>query len=108
MRSLLHSLLLAFLALASCCAALQANLAGVVDWHKQQVGQPLLVPTPPRVLANSTSLMAVTKKNVLARINSLTGATGGLLAVSVFNETRVGALTTSQSGGRRPQRTTRL
>jgi hypothetical protein len=107
MRSLLHSLLLAFLALASCCAALQANLAGVVDWHKQQVGQPLLVPTPPRVLANSTALLAVTKKNVLARIDSLTGATGRL-AVSVFNETRVGALTTLQSGGRRPQRTTRL
>lgn len=78
MRSSLLSPLLALLALVSCVFALQANLAGVVDWHTELVGAPLLAPSPPRIVGND-GLIAITRANILARINAVTGATSGCL-----------------------------
>ncbi|WOO77878.1 ER membrane protein complex subunit 1 [Vanrija pseudolonga] len=68
-------LLFAALALLSAVAGLQANLAGVVDWHRAQVGAPLLAPTPPSVVSTPAGALwvAVTEANVLAAIDS-TGA----------------------------------
>lgn len=48
--------------------ALQANLAGIVDWHQPLIGVPLLEPTPPSIIdtASGRALISITRKNVLA------------------------------------------
>lgn len=60
--------------------ALQANLAGVVDWHKQLIGEPLLEPTPPRFVESSVGqrVVTITKSNVLAVLDAETGDVGEL------------------------------
>jgi len=54
--------------------ALQANLAGIVDWHKPLIGAPLLIPSPPLHVENKVVL--VTKKNVLASLDASSGDIG--------------------------------
>jgi hypothetical protein len=48
--------------------ALQANLAGIVDWHQPLIGVPLLEPTPPSIIGTAfgRSVVSITRKNVLA------------------------------------------
>ena len=60
------------------CLALQANLAGIVDWHKPLIGPPLLEPTPPRLVETSKGRVVVglTRKNVLACLDAKTGDIG--------------------------------
>ncbi|WVQ76617.1 hypothetical protein IAR50_006290 [Cryptococcus sp. DSM 104548] len=57
--------------------ALQDNLAGVVDWHKPYIGQPLLNPTPPLYIERNGlpggRIVLATNKNVLAAINAQNG-----------------------------------
>lgn len=52
--------------------ALQANLAGIVDWYKPLIGSPLLEPTPPFLTDTPTGrrLVTITKKNVLAVLDA--------------------------------------
>lgn len=58
--------------------AIQANLAGIVDWHKPLIGEPVLEPTPPSFVELSTGkrVIAVTKSNVLAGLDAKTGDIG--------------------------------
>ncbi|KAL1408482.1 hypothetical protein Q8F55_005294 [Vanrija albida] len=62
----------ALLALVSLVAGLQADLAGVVDWHRAQIGQPLLAPTPPTIARTNIGdlWLAVTEANVLAAVDA--------------------------------------
>lgn len=52
-------------------AALQANLAGVVDWHKPLLGQPLLEPSPPSIVETKAGrrILAITQKNVIGALD---------------------------------------
>jgi len=58
--------------LTSLTSALQANLAGIVDWHKPLIGPPLLEPTPPSFIGDR--IVAITRKNVLAVLEAESGA----------------------------------
>lgn len=55
--------------------AIQANLAGIVDWHKPLIGVPLLDPTPPSLLETSSGrrIISITKSNVVAVLNATDG-----------------------------------
>jgi hypothetical protein len=55
--------------------ALQANLAGIVDWHKPLIGVPLLEPTPPSIIdtASGRGVVSITRKNVLAVLDLQNG-----------------------------------
>ncbi|ORX33525.1 hypothetical protein BD324DRAFT_668589 [Kockovaella imperatae] len=55
--------------------AIQANVAGIVDWHKPLIGEPHLGPTPPGIYDTSKGrrVVSLTKKNVLACIDAKTG-----------------------------------
>ncbi|ODN75169.1 hypothetical protein, variant 3 [Cryptococcus amylolentus CBS 6039] len=76
---LISCLLTAFLFLAALPAtlALQDNLAGIVDWHKPYIGQPLLTPTPPLYIERTNfsggRVALITNNNVLAAINAENG-----------------------------------
>lgn len=73
MRFFTTPLLLALvLGLFSSAWALQANLAGVVDWHTQQVGQPILGASPPAFVDTSSGkrlLLTITHSNVFAALD---------------------------------------
>ena len=58
--------------------AIQADLAGVVDWHKELIGEPLLEPTPPKFVDTSAGrrVIALTRSNVLAALDADTGDVG--------------------------------
>lgn len=61
--------------------AIQENLAGVVDWHKAQVGVALLAPTPPRIVTlpgaqGQGLVLSITESNVLAAVQEETGEIG--------------------------------
>ena len=58
--------LVLLLAVLPVVLALQANLAGLVDWHKPLLGQPLLEPSPPSIVETSAGrrILAITQKNV--------------------------------------------
>jgi hypothetical protein len=58
--------------------ALQANLAGIVDWHKPLIGQPLLDPTPPSILETPEGrrIVSITKSNVFSLLDAPTGDIG--------------------------------
>lgn len=64
-------ILLSFTSFVPIISALQANLAGVVDWHKPLIGSPLLEPTPPSFAGNQ--IIAITKKNILAVLDAESG-----------------------------------
>ncbi|KAL7412117.1 hypothetical protein BDY24DRAFT_393298 [Mrakia frigida] len=76
--SLLATFLLSLPHLGS---ALQANLAGVIDWHQPKIGIPLLhssVTAPsfvplPSIKGDSSSIVTITKSNVFASLNSTSG-----------------------------------
>lgn len=55
--------------------SLQANLAGVVDWHKSLLGEPLLEPSPPSIVETSRGrrVVAITKRNVLGVLDDAGG-----------------------------------
>jgi hypothetical protein len=63
-----YLLLLAFLPVI---LALQANLAGLVDWHTPLLGQPLLEPSPPSIVETSSGrrILAITQKNLLGALD---------------------------------------
>lgn len=69
--------LLSLLLLLPLALSLQANLAGVVDWHKPLLGEPLLEPTPPSLVETSRGrrAVAITKRNVFGVLNE-TGEIG--------------------------------
>jgi hypothetical protein len=63
-------------------SALEAKLAGVVDWHQPRVGIPLVhrleaapsfVALPSSSSNSSTSVVTITKSNVLASLDPSTG-----------------------------------
>ncbi|WVF70429.1 hypothetical protein IAT40_005219 [Kwoniella sp. CBS 6097] len=62
-------------------SALQADLAGIVDWHKPLIGTPLLEPTPPVIVriasepgyGYASGVLTLTKKNVLALLDIADG-----------------------------------
>lgn len=64
----LYTLLLAFL---PAILALQANLAGLVDWHKPLLGQPLLEPSSPSIVETGAGrrILAITQRNVLGALD---------------------------------------
>jgi hypothetical protein len=76
-RYSIRSILLA-LCLAPLAWAIQADLAGVVDWHKPLIGEPLLDPAPPRFVDTQAGrrVVALTKSNVLAALNAADGSIG--------------------------------
>jgi hypothetical protein len=51
--------------------ALQANLAGLVDWHKPLLGHPLLEPSPPSIVETKAGrrILALTQKNILGALD---------------------------------------
>lgn len=59
------------LALLPVITALQANLAGLVDWHKPLLGQPLLEPSPPSIVETKAGrrILAITNKNVFGALD---------------------------------------
>jgi hypothetical protein len=63
-----YQILLAFLPVI---LALQANLAGLVDWHKPLLGQPLLEPSPPTIVETSAGrrILAITQMNLLGALD---------------------------------------
>ncbi|WVQ83875.1 hypothetical protein IAT38_006019 [Cryptococcus sp. DSM 104549] len=73
----LLSLLLLLLASLSSTFALQPELAGIVDWHKPLIGEPLLEPSPPLLVegygAAEGRVVTLTKKNVLAVLDAQSG-----------------------------------
>lgn len=71
----IHQLCLAAVCLLTGVLALQANLAGVVDWHKPLIGVPLLEPTPPSLVdvKGGRRLLAITRKNVFACLDAQHG-----------------------------------
>ncbi|KIS00199.1 endoplasmic reticulum protein [Cryptococcus deuterogattii 2001/935-1] len=56
---------------------LQQELAGIVDWHKPLIGEPLLEPTPPLFVEGKEidggRVVQLTKKNLLAVLNAENG-----------------------------------
>jgi hypothetical protein len=72
--------LLGFLTFLSTALAIQANLAGIVDWHKPLIGLPVLDPTPPSLVESSAGrrVVAITKSNVIAVLNADDGVVGEL------------------------------
>jgi hypothetical protein len=58
--------------------ALQANLAGVVDWHKPLIGTPLLDPSPPSFIdtPQGKRVVAITRSNVLVCLSAESGEIG--------------------------------
>lgn len=56
---------------------LQQELAGIVDWHKPLIGEPLLEPTPPLFVEgkgiDGGRVVQLTKKNLLAVLNAENG-----------------------------------
>ncbi|WVO22847.1 uncharacterized protein IAS62_004190 [Cryptococcus decagattii] len=56
---------------------LQQELAGIVDWHKPLIGEPLLEPTPPLFVEGKETdggrVVQLTKKNLLAVLNAENG-----------------------------------
>ncbi|WVR04286.1 hypothetical protein IAU60_001286 [Kwoniella sp. DSM 27419] len=59
------------LAFVSSVLALQAELAGIVDWHRPFIGEPLLEPTPPLILptSNGSRVLSLTKRNLIAALD---------------------------------------
>ena len=59
------------LAVLPVIVALQSNLAGLVDWHKPLLGQPLLEPSPPSIVETKAGrrLLAITEKNVFGALD---------------------------------------
>lgn len=59
------------LALLPAILALQANLAGLVDWHKPLLGHPLLEPSPPSIVETQAGrrILAITQKNVFGALD---------------------------------------
>lgn len=57
-------------------AALQANLAGLVDWHKPLIGRPLSSPTPPSFVDASSGprILTLTERNVFAALHVCNGS----------------------------------
>lgn len=59
---------------------LQQELAGIVDWHKPLIGEPLLEPTPPLFVEGKETdggrVVQLTKKNLLAVLNAENGEIG--------------------------------
>lgn len=76
-RHSIRSILLA-LCLAPLAWAIQADLAGVVDWHKPLIGEPLLDPAPPRFVDTQAGrrVVALTMSNVLAALDAADGSIG--------------------------------
>ncbi|WWC67488.1 uncharacterized protein I206_101396 [Kwoniella pini CBS 10737] len=70
--SWLFSLFLLCIGLLSPTLALQADLAGIVDWYLPLIGEPLLEPTPP-LFVESNRIISLTKRNILAVLNSENG-----------------------------------
>lgn len=64
-------LLILLLAVLPAVLALQANLAGLVDWHKPLLGQPLLEPSPPSIVETQAGrrILAITQKNVFGALD---------------------------------------
>jgi hypothetical protein len=64
--------------------AIQADLAGVVDWHKELIGEALLEPAPPRFVDTSAGrrVVALTRSNVLAALDAENGSIGELPGLS--------------------------
>lgn len=58
--------------------ALQANLAGIVDWHKPSMGEPLLEPSPPALVDTSAGrgVISITKSNVISVLGAEKGDIG--------------------------------
>lgn len=75
--------LLGFLTFLSTALAIQANLAGIVDWHKPLIGLPVLDPTPPTLVESSAGrrVVSITKSNVLAVMNAEDGGVGELCPI---------------------------
>ncbi|WWC87349.1 uncharacterized protein L201_002238 [Kwoniella dendrophila CBS 6074] len=76
----INLLLLFILSITTTVLSLQADLVGIVDWHLKLIGEPLLEPTPPLFIRNSLTqtnessrVVTITKKNVLAVLNSDNG-----------------------------------
>ncbi|WVQ68755.1 uncharacterized protein L199_006964 [Kwoniella botswanensis] len=68
---LLHRVYTLFLFLSTLFTtifALQADLAGIVDWHRPLIGEYILEPTPPIFVEHkdTSRVVGLTKKNVLA------------------------------------------
>ncbi len=70
---------------AACAYALHASEAGVLDWHKPQLGVPLIqshatAPTFHRreydTGATRSTILTVTQSNVLASVNPANGSIG--------------------------------
>jgi hypothetical protein len=72
--------LLGFLTFLSTALAIQANLAGIVDWHKPLIGLPVLDPTPPSLVESPAGrrIVSITKSNVLAVLDAENGDVGEL------------------------------
>lgn len=71
-----YTVVAALLLLLSQVYALQANLAGIVDWHQTLIGTPLLVPSPPSFVdtPRGKRIVAITKSNVLAALDADSGS----------------------------------
>lgn len=67
--------LLGLICAALHAVAIQANLAGIVDWHKPLIGLPILDPTPPSLVesAQGRLIVSITKSNVFAVLNATDG-----------------------------------
>lgn len=79
------TLLVAALALLLSVLGLQAELAGVVDWHTELIGQPLIAPSPPSFIDlpdDPHAALVITEKNVLAVV----GGNGTLRWRQLFDE----------------------
>lgn len=78
----------AFALLASVCtltlsgvSAIQENVAGVVDWHRPQLGVSILTPTPPQIVKvpgddKKGLVLSITHSNVLGAVDEDTGDIG--------------------------------
>ena len=78
--------------LASACAltlhgvnAIQANVAGIVDWHQPQLGVSILTPTPPQIVKvpgddKKGLVVSITHSNVLGAVDEDSGKIGELVA----------------------------
>ncbi|OCF34020.1 hypothetical protein I316_04366 [Kwoniella heveanensis BCC8398] len=79
---LIFALLIGLLSVSVSVSALQADLAGIVDWHKPLIGAPLLQPTPPVIVQtapsngdvnSSSGILTLTRKNVVALLDLADG-----------------------------------
>lgn len=78
-------LLAVVLALFSSVLALQAELAGVVDWHTELIGEPLVDPSPPsfvNLADDPQAVVAITERNILAVV----GGNGTIRWRQLFDE----------------------